>query len=195
MARPSKAPERLQQIADATIRTIAKYGYAATTLDRIAEESGLARGHIRHYAGNRQEVIRAAAEQYYFGETGTSTFFPEHVHSADQAMSYLFGKEFIGTREENAVIFGFIEAARVDPEISDILLKAYFGAEIELAGLLQPEYPEAPQKLLRNVAFSIVSIAIHNVFLLDISSHAKTTTLAQTSAQLALTSLKDWEAE
>ena len=195
MARPSKAPERIQQISEATIRTIAKYGYAETTLDRIAEESGLARGHIRHYAGNRQEVIRAAAKSYYFGENGNSSFFTEDLDSVDSAVNFLFGKEFIGTREENVVIFGFIEAARADSEISQILLKAYLGAEEELAILLKAEYPRVPSAHFKNIAFSIISIAIHNVFLLDISSSANTTALAKASAHLALKSLKDWKVE
>ena len=173
------------------MRTIAKYGYAATTLERIAEEIGMSRGHVRHYVGNRENLIRAAAQTYYFGETGKEHFWPAEITSVSAAVEYLFSKEFIGTREENALIFGFIEAARNDSEISQILIKAYLGAEKELAALLQSEHPNEPQAKLKQIAFGVVSMAIHNVFLLDISSQAKTTSLAKSSANLIISTLTE----
>lgn len=194
MARPSKAAERIQQINEAAIRTIAKYGYAATTLDRIAQETGISRGHVRHYVGNRENLIRTAAKTYYFGESGTETFWPSSLTTVRAAVNYLFSEDFIGTREENALVFGFIEAARTDPEISRILIKAYIGAETELAKLLRKEHPQIPPAQLKKIAFGVVSMAIHNVFLLDISADANTTSLAKASANLvisALTATKD----
>lgn len=189
MARPSKAAERVQQINEATLRTLAKYGYAAASLDRIAEEAGLARGHIRHYVGNRQNLIREAAKLSYFGESGTDKFWPESINTVREAVNYLFSTEFIGTREENAVFFGFIEASRSDPVISQILISAYSGAETELAALLKQEYPGAPSARRKQIAFSVVSIAIQNIFLLDISADADNTKLAKSSANFVISTL------
>jgi len=189
MARPSMASERTQQIIDATIRTIAKHGYAETTLDRIAQESGLARGHVRHYVGNRQNLIREAIKSYYFHDYDSGAFWPGAITTVQQAVDYLFSNDFVGTREENKLIFGFIEAARTDQEISDIMLSVYMGAEKDLARLLKKEHPEISSSHLNKIAFGVVSIAIHNVFLLDISAQAKTTSLAKSSAQLIISSL------
>lgn len=189
MARPSRAAERVQQINEATLRTLSKYGYAATSLDRIAEEAGLARGHIRHYVGNRQNLMREAAKLSYFGESGTDKFWPASINTVREAVNYLFSPEFIGTSEENAVFFGFIEASRSDPEISQILIRAYMGAETELAALLKQEFPDVPHARRKQIAFSVVSIAIHNIFLLDISADADTTKLAKSSANLVISTL------
>lgn len=189
MARPSKAAERTRQIVQATIRAIAKYGYAGATLDRIAEESGLARGHVRHFVGNRQELIRQAAREYCLANSGGTFFWPSTIDSAAAAIAFLFSPEFIGDRDDNAVIFGFIEAARTDPEISNVLLAAYAGAEAELLGMLQREFPKLPAEELADAAFSIVSAAIYNAFLLDISEAAGSTARAAAAARRIYTNL------
>jgi len=191
MSRPNKTSERRAQINHATIRTIAKFGYAATTLDRIAQEAGLARGHVRHYAGNRQELIREAVKLFYFGDSGAEKFWPRSVATLSEAVDYLFSEAFIGTREENAVFVGFFEAARADAEISNILSRAYSGAEKELARLLKKDYPTVAPSRLRQVAFSVVALAIHNVFLLDISGQTTTTVRAKSSAKLVISTLTD----
>lgn len=66
MGRPSVAAERRRQILEAAIRCIAAKGFAGTTLDGIAEEAGMARGHVRHFAGNRDDVLLGAAMLLYF---------------------------------------------------------------------------------------------------------------------------------
>lgn len=190
MARPSKAAERTQQIADATVRTIAKYGYAGATLDRIAQETGLARGHVRHYVGNRQDLIKGAVK-YYFEQTNDDSVFPEHIRTAKQALNYLFGEEFVGTREENAVMLGFLEAARSDENIAQTLLRNYTGVERDFARFLTAEHPELSAETIKRIAFAIVAMAIHNIFLLDISEKANTTALARSAANLVLESMLD----
>lgn len=188
MARPSKAPERTEQIVDATIRTITKYGYAGTTLDRIARESGLARGHIRHYVGNRQDLLKEAVRKYYFEHGNKDSIFPADTHTVQQAIDYLFSESFVGTREENLVMSGFLEAARNDAEISEMILRAYQGAEKDFAKLLRAEHPSIPLPQIKRISFAIISMAIHNIFLLDISAEANTAALARPAVNLMLES-------
>ena len=59
MARPTLAPVRRAQIIEAATTIVAQVGLRATTLEQIAEASGLSRSHIRHYLGNRSEIMRA----------------------------------------------------------------------------------------------------------------------------------------
>jgi AcrR family transcriptional regulator len=189
MGRPSKASERTEQILEAAIRTIAKYGYAQTTLDRIAEESGLARGHIRHYLGNRQDILRKAARAYYSSNGDRESFLPPSATTVKKAIDFLFSAEFIGTTEEHALVFGFIEAARSDSVISDMLIEVYLGAEREFVELLRAEHPKVPAARLKSMAFAVVSMAIHNIFLHDISVTVNSTRLAKSSAKLVVAEL------
>lgn len=59
MGRKSLATERTNEILDAFERCILKYGLEGTSLSQIAEEAGVKRPIIRHYIGNRDDVIVA----------------------------------------------------------------------------------------------------------------------------------------
>jgi AcrR family transcriptional regulator len=57
MGRPSLAAERTEQIVLAATRCVARVGFDETTLEDISQESGLSRGHIRHYVGGRDDLM------------------------------------------------------------------------------------------------------------------------------------------
>lgn len=59
MGRKSLAKKRTNQILDAFERCILKYGLEGTSMAQIAEEAGVKRPIIRHYIGNRDDVIVA----------------------------------------------------------------------------------------------------------------------------------------
>jgi AcrR family transcriptional regulator len=56
MGRPSKKEERTEEILNAFYRCVARYGIEGSTLERIAEESGLKRSLVRHFVGNREAL-------------------------------------------------------------------------------------------------------------------------------------------
>ncbi|MGY2066519.1 TetR/AcrR family transcriptional regulator [Blastococcus sp. SYSU DS0619] len=57
MGRPSLAAERTEQIVMAATRCVTRVGFDGTTLEDISQESGLSRGHIRHYVGSRDDLM------------------------------------------------------------------------------------------------------------------------------------------
>lgn len=58
---------RRPQILDAFAACVARYGIDGSTLDRVAEEAGVTRALVRHYLGNRDEVVVALAEHHGHG--------------------------------------------------------------------------------------------------------------------------------
>ena len=62
MGRPKLDDVRRPQILDAFAACVARYGIDGSTLDRVAEEAGVTRALVRHYLGNRDEVVVALAE-------------------------------------------------------------------------------------------------------------------------------------
>ncbi len=54
---------RRQAIVEATMRCIAEYGYAATTIDRICEEADISRGLINHHFSSKDELIAQTYKQ------------------------------------------------------------------------------------------------------------------------------------
>lgn len=56
--RTRETPEvRRELLVRATMRSIAKYGYAGTTIETICAEAGVSRGLINHHFGSKDELI------------------------------------------------------------------------------------------------------------------------------------------
>ncbi len=64
MPRPSLKSERKDQILDAYEACVARYGIEGASLEKIAEEAGLARPLIRHNIGNREALLEALVERF-----------------------------------------------------------------------------------------------------------------------------------
>src|SRR5262249_13485514 len=52
-------PIRRQQLIDATIASISRYGLAETTVQRISRAAGVSSGIIHHYFGGKDELLEA----------------------------------------------------------------------------------------------------------------------------------------
>jgi len=187
MGRPSVAVERRRQIIDAALRSMAIHGFAGTTLDRIAEVAGMARGHVRHFAGNRDELLTEAAKSFYFDGTDGRSLFPENETLA-AALDYLFGG-FVGPDEENVIALGFVEAARVIPTIAVVVLSAYTGTQAALTELIAAQHPDSSREAAEQVAYGVLTIALGNVFLSDIEASTVRTQAGRAAAERLIASL------
>jgi len=88
---PATGPSRTRESPDvrrgmlikATTRSIAKFGYAGTTIERICDEAGVSRGLINHHFGSKEELILQSYKQlcadwaYYTQEMVDPTGEPE----------------------------------------------------------------------------------------------------------------------
>lgn len=54
---------RRKSIIQAAMRSIAKYGYAGTTIGRICAEAQVSRGLINHHFGTKEELIRQSYQE------------------------------------------------------------------------------------------------------------------------------------
>jgi AcrR family transcriptional regulator len=61
---------RVREILAAARRVIATHGFQGATIDRVAEEAGIAKGTVYLYFGNKDELLQAAMEEglISFGE-------------------------------------------------------------------------------------------------------------------------------
>jgi AcrR family transcriptional regulator len=180
---------------EAAIRCIATNGLAATTLDGIAAEAGMARGHVRHFAGNRDEILTAAAVLLYFGElpeVGASTvdahsgsFLPAGTADIGEALDYLFGG-FAEPGPENVAALAFVDAARTNERIRAVVIDAYLSSETELRSLLAAAAPQAPADEIGRTAYGVLVIALGNVFMSDIQPSPERTAVARGNAELLI---------
>lgn len=64
MGRPSMAAQRAEEILDALEICIIEKGIQATSLENIADKAGFKRSILRHYIGNRDEIICALSSRW-----------------------------------------------------------------------------------------------------------------------------------
>lgn len=69
MPRPSMKDQRSEQILDAYLTCVAQYGLVGATQERIAAEAGVKRPLLRHYLGNKDQMIAALTAHVVAGFT------------------------------------------------------------------------------------------------------------------------------
>ncbi len=112
MARPSLKAERRAQILTAFGRCLARYGFEGATLERVAEEAGLARALIRHNVGNRDQLVDAFVADFVERSRADMAAFIASLPQADRIahlINGLFDSGYADT--EGAAVGGALMAA------------------------------------------------------------------------------------
>ncbi len=105
--RQRETPEvRRKLLIDAAMRSIAKYGYAGTTIETICGEAKVSRGLINHHFGSKEELIRqsykALRDEWMFqthGSLNGNHADPEDKLRAMIRVSFgptMFKQEYLG---------------------------------------------------------------------------------------------------
>jgi len=191
MARPTVAAERRDQIIEATLQTVVQHGIAGTSLDRIAEAAGMSRGHVRHFVGNREQLLIETARQVFSDEAGRLTIFPDSVSTFADALDYLFGEEFTRSDAENAVVLGFVELSRATPAIAEILAESYANTRRRLADLGTVAFPHADAAQRALIADATLSAALGNVFMGDFDPDPARTARVRAGVEALLATVSD----
>lgn len=71
---------RRQDLVGATLKSLRKHGYVNSTINTIAEESGMSRGLINHYFENKEDLL-IVAHKYYL--QNVDDFFRHVVQSTN----------------------------------------------------------------------------------------------------------------
>lgn len=131
-------------IVEAAIQCIVKYGYAKTTMPRIAEEAGLSRGAMMHHFSNRLTVIQSAITHLHekrikaFRRAGSSLPPAGSNRVHDALMAYW--KQV--TRPLFVAFHELTVAARTDKGLADILIPARRSFHQEWYRVAVEQFPE-----------------------------------------------------
>ncbi|MGI5322312.1 TetR/AcrR family transcriptional regulator [Actinomadura nitritigenes] len=161
VGRPSKAPQRVDQVLDAFTRCVARYGLEGATLQRVADEAGMARGHIRHYVGNRDELRDLFARRIvsrYSGRAEEAAFAGPAGHRTEALVGYFFGDE-MQPNDDSAAIDALLAAARFDEALRELIRIAYAGLESLIGRALADDHPGRPLATYRDAAYQILALA------------------------------------
>jgi len=163
-----KSSNTRDQILDAAIECIVKYGYANSTTTKIAEMAGLSRGATLHHFPSKMDIVRAAVDHLH--QKRLRAFRKSIDKMPEGADRPKLGVEFYWKHVTHPLFVAFFElsvAARHDDDLKDILLpaqKAFDEQWYKTAQDLFPEWQSDPeafdlalnltQKLMEGVAIS-----------------------------------------
>ncbi|WP_420584808.1 TetR/AcrR family transcriptional regulator [Ruegeria sp.] len=180
MPRPSLKDQRSQEILDAYLTCVARFGLEGATQERIAEEAGVKRPLLRHYLGNKDEMITALADYVVSG-------FAESLDGLRRALHD-------GSTAKDLVDALFAEDVGTDPR----LMLAYQALVTTV-----PDRPDLRQGLMDSLTdfFDVVEAILRRAApdALDISIRAVTQGISAIFVSMdALTPLnppEEWRAE
>lgn len=159
MGRPSLADVRKPQLLDAYAACLARYGVEGTTLDRVAEEAGVTRGLVRHYLGNREEVLRALGEHVREGYAAWLEQLVDASADGSRLDAVVDGILSEQPRELYSVIDALFDEAPGDPHIAAVLREVYTGFEHAMDVELAVALPGSRSRARNQVAYAIVCLA------------------------------------
>jgi AcrR family transcriptional regulator len=164
MGRRSLAKERTVEILQAYAVCIGKFGLEGATLERVSEESGFSRGHIRHYVGNRDEMRRRLVQWVVddFQEKAVETLGDIPRGQRSRARMHHMLKTGLGPAPDNAAIDVLLGATTYDSDLRAMMREIYLDLERSIAGSLRDDFPGAPAKVYRDGAYQLLAIAFGN---------------------------------
>lgn len=193
MGRKSRAEERREELLAAFGRCIITYGLEGTSLEQIADEAGMTRSVIRHYIGNRDELVNALIEHIiaqYAGqlEAAYATVPP------DQVVAYTLDRLFAGEAlldPRDTIIINVLMTAKDRYPQAKRLLVAMFEAMIEsFSADLHHTYPQAPAAQCRQVAYALICMAEMHESFSWLGVDRTYTATARTAAEALIQTLK-----
>ncbi|MCV6589325.1 MAG: TetR/AcrR family transcriptional regulator [Marinobacterium sp.] len=160
MGRPSKKAERTEEILQAFYRCVARYGIEGSTLERIAEESGLKRSLVRHFVGNRDELVSLLVDRVLEQSDAQWSAFIDYLPANNVVTPLLDGLfcESYSDAEYILVIESLIFAAGRDDALRQRMQQWLQRFTDDMVMLLQRDHPEASPAQLETVSFGVISI-------------------------------------
>ena len=160
MPRPSKKAERTEEILDAFERCVARFGVEGSTLERVAEEAGLQRSLLRHYVGNRDELLQALLDRFFAKSNRQTTSLFDALPTTNRAnvlINYLFDESFSDTHFAQ-VAQGLVAAAPNHDKLQSRVRAWVLKFVDSIADEVHQSFPKATPEEVYEVAAGIVGI-------------------------------------
>lgn len=161
MARPRVTEERSRQILDAVELCVARHGLEGASLQRIAEEAGLARGLLRHHVGNREALIEAMAERFLVKSAAELAELRAALPAegrVEAMIAWLFDPAYASSGQEIRIAEALIAAADERPALKALVQRWLAGFEQTVFEELQCAYPDQPEEAVRSVATGLLGL-------------------------------------
>lgn len=165
MPRPSRKAERTEQIYDAFMHCVARYGVDGASLERVAEQAGLQRSMIRHFVGNRDVLVSGLAERLerkFTEQTAAMIALLPRELPAETLIDWLFDPSYASDHDAVLALEALIAAVPRFPEVG-VRLQCWFSTTVEqFTEVVARSYPAADPEAHRDVALGVIGIYFNN---------------------------------
>ena len=189
MARPDLSAERSEQILDAFSRCVARSGLDATSLEDVAGEADVRRSIIRHYIGNRDELVEAFLDRLEV----------RLQRQNDDMRAWFIANPGVGSLphylfwdapdDELPVLESVYSAARRNPVIAARLEGWLQGFADAIQDVLHASFPDADQEDITTVAHGLAAIYNNQQSMLTLGAPPRYRTMALAAAEVLIASL------
>ena len=159
LPRPSVRDQRRSQILDAFEICVARYGMEGASLERIAEEAGLARPLIRHNVGNREDLLEALVDRFLARSKASTQEMLEALPGEDRLMTlidWLFDPSFADPQMV-LVSEALIAAGSNDRKLARAMRKWTRDFLGDIASVVAQDHPDAEEGAVQAVAAGITA--------------------------------------
>jgi AcrR family transcriptional regulator len=183
MGRKSLAEERREDILAAFERCIARYGIDVP-LEQIADEAGVKRSLIRHYLGNRDELVdqlieRIATEYPHQVATFIAKLLPDGI---DVLLDSFFVEDLM-TPAWDVVVSAVMNTAQGHyPAAKQRVAQMMVDITEEVATAMRQLYPQASADAAYEVAYALVCLVQAHESMIDIGLDKRHTQFIRASA-------------
>ncbi len=192
MGRPDLTQIRKAEILDAFEVCVARFGLDGSSAERIAEQAGMKRSILRHYIGNRDDLVIALAERVvgkYQQELDKliEGLCPEH--RVGGLIEFFFPAKSSGSTADVLVLEALIAASETYPEVRELVYGYIDGLVQAVAKQLSLAFPKAKKTECWSVAYGVISICFNQESLTPMGLPPKYLKAARSTAQVLVDSL------
>jgi len=192
--RPSNRDDRYEQVMQALIHCVARYGVEGASLAQIAEEAGLKRPLVRHHLGNREDMIAALQDYVFRGfteQTESMIAAAPPAHGSKWLVDILFSEAGTSSPEYVLVFAALTARAAEDADLQAECRSVVLDFEDAVSTILRSDFPGADNDQLQATAHGIVAVYFNATSLASLSMSVGWQARAKTTAQMLLNTLKD----
>ena len=165
MARKSVKTQRSKEILEAFERCISKWGLDGASLERIATESAIKRPALRHFIGNRDELIvalvKSMVSEYKFIQSSMTKILRKTDRGPEEMISMLLFQSDLTSPNRILVLMNLYAAAPRYPKVQKELRAWYKNYVNWVADRLLEFKPKADKDLVNTVAAGLIGIAFN----------------------------------
>lgn len=169
MGRKSLAKERKNDLLDAFERCILKYGLEGTTLEQIAQEANMTRSIIRHYIGNRDDLVDALIQRVisqYIEQLETQYEAIADDDYIEYMLDDMFDKKEVMNQHDSIIIGVLMTAKDRYPRAKKMLVEMFEAIIESVAKDLRKHYKKASKETCYQVAYALICLSeMHESFM------------------------------